>query len=431
MSILLAQHNVPLAFADHLSPLVRDIFDDEVAKKYSCTKTKTTCILNGAVAPEFASELVSYMQSALFTLSVDGSNDTGLEKMNPLTVRIFDINRGKVDTQFFDMCTTAGLQAATADAIFGKMNEALLTRSIFWNNCVGVGVDNTSVNIGCHNSIMTQVHEVNPSVYFMGRPCHIAHNTVSHAADALSKATRFDVEELVVDIFYWFDKSSKRKDNIHDYCCFCNVEYKQVLKHVSIRWLSLERAVERILKVYNVLKSYFLSESQARFKRLHSIFSNPLSEVYLLFYQSILPVFSKFNLFLQREDPCIHLVYDHCQSLLRKLLNKFMEVSALRDQNACDVDHLNNQLSDETIFVGFITRQKMRKLENEGDISQAAKKFIQGVRSFYEAAVQYVTDKFLLHDDDLLHARVANFLTRSTSSFPDVEFFLWRSIALY
>ena len=308
MSILLAQHNVPLAFADHLSPLVRDIFDDEVAKKYSCAKTKTTCILNGAVAPEFASELVSYMQSALFTLSVDGSNDTGLEKMNPLTVRIFDINRGKVDTRFFDMCTTVGLQAATAYAIFSKMNEALLTRSISWNNCVGVGVDNTSVNIGCHNSIMTRVHEVNPSVYFMGCPCHIAHNTASHAADALSKATGFDVEELGVDIFYWFDKSTKRKANLHDYCCFCDVEYKQVLKHVSTRWLSLERAVERILKVYNGLKSYFLSESesQARFKRLHSIFSNPLSEVYLLFYQSILPVFSKFN-FLQREDPCIHL----------------------------------------------------------------------------------------------------------------------------
>ena len=31
MSLLLAQHNVPLALADHLSPLIRDIFDGEVA----------------------------------------------------------------------------------------------------------------------------------------------------------------------------------------------------------------------------------------------------------------------------------------------------------------------------------------------------------------------------------------------------------------
>ena len=58
MSLLLAQHNVPLALADHLSPLIRDIFDGEVAKGYACAKTKTTCILNRAVAPQFREELV-------------------------------------------------------------------------------------------------------------------------------------------------------------------------------------------------------------------------------------------------------------------------------------------------------------------------------------------------------------------------------------
>lgn len=41
MSLLLAQHNVPLALADHLSPLIRDVFDGEVAKGYACAKTKT------------------------------------------------------------------------------------------------------------------------------------------------------------------------------------------------------------------------------------------------------------------------------------------------------------------------------------------------------------------------------------------------------
>ena len=62
MSLLLAQHNVPLALADHLSPLIRDIFDGEVAKGYACAKTKTTCILNRAAAPQFREDLVSLMQ---------------------------------------------------------------------------------------------------------------------------------------------------------------------------------------------------------------------------------------------------------------------------------------------------------------------------------------------------------------------------------
>ena len=118
--ILLAQHNVSLALADHLSLLIRDIFDGEVAKVYACAKTKTSFILNGAIAPEFLSELIGVMQQSPYALSVDGSNDTGLNKMNPLTVRIFDINCGKVDTRFLDMCTTRGVDAATAEAILAK-----------------------------------------------------------------------------------------------------------------------------------------------------------------------------------------------------------------------------------------------------------------------------------------------------------------------
>ena len=64
------------------------------------------------------------------------------------------------------------------------MNAVFNLHNIPWVNCIGVGVDNTRVNIGRHNSIMTRVRGVNPSVYFMGCPCHIAHNVASAAADA-------------------------------------------------------------------------------------------------------------------------------------------------------------------------------------------------------------------------------------------------------
>ena len=95
---ILAQHNVPLSLADHLS-LIRSVLDGEVAKGYACAKTKT-CILNCAVATEFQGELVSIMQKALYSFSVDGSRDTGLQKMNSLTVRTFDEDCKRVETSF-------------------------------------------------------------------------------------------------------------------------------------------------------------------------------------------------------------------------------------------------------------------------------------------------------------------------------------------
>ena len=302
----------PLSLADHLSPLIRNVFDGEVAQGYACAKTKHAFLI--VLLLLNSRELVSIMQKVPYSLSVDGSNDTGLQKMNLLTVRIFHESSNQVETRFLDMCTS-GKDAGKAQAIFDKMNAVLNLHHIPWINCIGVSVDNTSINIGRHNSIMTRVHSINPSSYFMGCPCHIAHNVASAAADSFRNQVGFDVEELV-DI-YWFDKSTKRKGSLEEYCCFCDVQYRKIIKYISTRWLSLETAVDRALKVYAGLRSYFLSEysSEQRFIRLQTLFDTPMTEVYLLFYQSILPVFNHFNQFLQREDPCIHLVHDCCESL--------------------------------------------------------------------------------------------------------------------
>ncbi len=187
MSILLAQHNVPLSIADHLSPIILNIFDGDVTKGYACAHTKTTAILSNAVAPAFKHELVSVMQSSPFSLLIDGSNDSGLDKMNPITVKIFDTSRDKVQSRFLDMCLTNGARAATAEEIFARMDQILSSNAISWANCVGCGVDNTSVNLGKHNYIKTRVQHVNPSIYFMGCPCHIAHNTACIAANAFNR----------------------------------------------------------------------------------------------------------------------------------------------------------------------------------------------------------------------------------------------------
>ena len=170
VSTVLAHHDVPIAITDHLSPLFRDIFpDSEVAKLYSCARTKTTCILNGALAMDLQKSLVEHMKSEPFSLATDGSNDSGLQKMNPLTVRFFDVNRGRVITQLLAMCLTS---ASTAESIYTKISDTMTKFDVRWENCVAFSVDNTSVNLGRRNSIKTRVHQQNPSTYFMGCPSH-------------------------------------------------------------------------------------------------------------------------------------------------------------------------------------------------------------------------------------------------------------------
>lgn len=183
--------------------------------------------------------------------------------MNPLTVRIFDVNRGHIVTQFLDMCTTT---SGTAEAIYSAMDETLsrlFESTNPWIMCTSLGVDNTSVNIGTRNSLKTRILQRNSAVYFNGCPCHILHNAASTAGSAFANTCGFDAEEFAIDLYYWFDKSTKRKNQLQSYNTFCNQEYRSMIKHVSTRWLSLELAIERSLKQYAGLKSYFLSPGLA------------------------------------------------------------------------------------------------------------------------------------------------------------------------
>ena len=267
MATTMVKHNVPLAFADHLSPLLKDIIpDSEMAKGYSSAKTKTTCILNGALRPLYLEELIAEMKLEPFSLSIDGSNDTGREKMNPMTVHVFS-NSG-VEHKFLDMCTTFGQGAGTAEVIFNKMDSVLLKHGIPWANCICLSVDNASVNVGAQNSLRTRLQQKNMRAYVSGCPCHILHNTSSKAASALAEVTGFEIEDLAVDVAYWFDRSTNQKAGLGEFCVFCDTAYKEVVSHVSTRWLSLEQAITRILQLYASLSSYFQSihEQQAQLK---------------------------------------------------------------------------------------------------------------------------------------------------------------------
>ena len=145
---------------------------------------------------------------------------------------------------------------------------------------------------------MTRVKEKNDTCYFMGYPCHLIHNIACHASEVFQKDCSVDIEDLCIDLYYWFDKSTKRKGILAEFCDFCDNEYREIVRHVNVRWLSLEKAVNRILQVYPSLESYFKSEneSQARFGRLLTA----MTEVCLLFYQSVLPTFNNINLLLQQ-----------------------------------------------------------------------------------------------------------------------------------
>jgi len=92
------------------------------------------CVLSAA------DTLIENMKNVPFSLSVDESNDTGLEKLYPLTVKIYDVTQRHVRTQILEMCTTTGRECGTTSTKYNKIDFVIKKNlNIPWENCARFG----------------------------------------------------------------------------------------------------------------------------------------------------------------------------------------------------------------------------------------------------------------------------------------------------
>ena len=186
----------------------------------------------------------------------------------------------------------------------------------------------TSVKLDINNSIMTWFLEMNNSVYVNVCPYHIVHNTTSKCASSFSLETGFLVVSMLVNVYHYFDKSSKRKGTLNEFCKFMEQEYKKTINYISTCWLSLESAVKRCLEQYPLLKFCFLSEDKIgyqRFDKLFWKFSNLMTEVLMYFYQFLLQSFIRFNFYVQQEDPLISKLHAEIHRFFKYITCKFWQ----------------------------------------------------------------------------------------------------------
>ena len=287
--------------------------------------------------------------------------------------------------------------------------------------------------IGRKNSVALKVIGKNEEIFISGCPCHLAHIAASHANDSFSTHLGLNVEDVCVDLFYWFDKNSKRKGKLLEYFKLCDQEYQSVLKHLSVRWLSLERCLDRVVKKLPSLRAYFLSEedfADARFQRLNTWFSNKLLEPALMFQNATIPIFTNFNLLLQRDEPCIHLLKPSIEDFGRCIANRIIKPHAT--QNISTVNE--SDFGDESIFkdkkdlfLGGTTKATLNRLLCYGDISDTDyDKFYDAVFYYYKDSLAYVIKKFPIQNELVCNAVWVDVEKRLDATWHNVQYFLDR-----
>ena len=264
----------------------------------------------------------------------------------------------------------------------------------------------------------------------------MAHLAATAANDSFTEIIDVNLEDVLIDPYYWFDKSSKHKGKLAEYFEFCDQEYQQVLKHVTCRWLSLERCIERALKKFPSLKSYFRSEgfSDARFKRLKDAFSNPLLEPVRLFHNASIQLFTQFNKLLQRSEPTVHVLQTSMLTLAKKIAHRIVKPEVLVSAKPTDVD-LNDEemfIEHQNIYLGGTTKAMLNKLLNEGDITETKyNKFFYAAHCYFKNSLAYILGKFQLREELIQNAVWINIPQRLEAEWQNVEYFYDRFDAIF
>lgn len=391
----ISEHNLAFSLSNHFTHLAPTMFpDSSIAKAFSSARTKTTCIVKGALSSHFMDPVVDLCRHNPFAILCDEGNDNE-DKNFAILVNLWDQNLRKPVTHFLDMpvCNTG-----TGEKLFNLIDESLKSRNIPWSNVVAFESDTTNVMIGRHNSVLSRVKDVQPEVFSQGCVCHLANLCLLAGVQTLP----IDVDDFFVDLYYYFDKSAKRKEEFHE---FTGVKELKIIKHCKTRWLSLEKCVRRVLEQWSALYAYFdrVSEEDrsARVIRLDQHFKSLLTKLVFYFLEFALDSMCKFNGIFQLSLPMLPYLKVEVTRLLKILLGRFLKVDVIKkaEEEKSDFSSINLSLylPDKDLGIGHKTWGYLTEIEDDID-RRTKRQFFTGVLEFYKAVVSTVLKKFSFNE---------------------------------
>ena len=143
------------------------------------------------------------------------------------------------------------------------LDKVLKENNISWNKVLCFSADNAAVMTGSISGTAAFIRKAIPNAYIMGCLCHRLHL----AAEKGAKQLTFSPEDLLIPIYYYLEKSSKRHKEFKQIQIMCSVETHTILKHICTRWLSMERALGRLLEQWVPLQVSFKGEAELGTKK--------------------------------------------------------------------------------------------------------------------------------------------------------------------
>eukprot|EP00745_Piridium_sociabile_P017086 TRINITY_DN2568_c0_g1_i14.p1 TRINITY_DN2568_c0_g1~~TRINITY_DN2568_c0_g1_i14.p1 ORF type:complete len:672 (-),score=163.69 TRINITY_DN2568_c0_g1_i14:435-2351(-) len=431
MCDIIAESNLPLAVADKLMKALKLMFpDSKIAQNMKCGRSKATAMIR-EMSCMHSMELSQRMKKQPFTIATDGSNDVD-KKSFPIVVRIQDSN-GAVNSEL--LAVRVCDDAATGQNIFNLVDDELQVRSIPWNNCISFGCDNAAVMTGRHKGVISFIRKEKQEVHMSGCCLHLVHIAAKNGASCLPP-----VDDMLVDIFQYFKKSVNRQHELKDLQTLYDMQQRKVLKHVSTRWLSIARCVDRLLANWEALRHFFIKEQEkkpggststytsCKVDSIALFLKSPTNRLFCQFLSYTLKAFDKVLKGLQADEPMIHALRPYLVELINDLFSRFMLPSAVVGKSVEEVQYAvrANQKADRDLLIGSAASGMIEEADKSHLRSSRIQDFYSAVRKYFQTVCEYLLKKLPLDDPVLLYARVIDPAQQLEAKMSDLKFFLNR-----
>jgi hypothetical protein len=153
-------------------------------------------------------------------------------------------------------------------------------------------------------------------------------------------------------------------------------------------------------------------------------YEDPLMEVHISFFTAALPLFTMFNLFLQRSDPLAHKIYPVIHELEKKIAQRILKTDTLNNLNEETLDDESNYVELKEIHIGLTTKSTLNRLCNEGEITNSQyQKTLRACQAFYRESLRYVLTK--MHNNLFWkHCQWIDYFNRRNASWDSVQYFV-------
>lgn len=367
LAMCVCMHSAIMA-TDHLGELCHNIFEEsEAAVQLKIHRTKCSGIITCVLHPHFQLDLLHSIKTDFnkFSLFLDESTDLTVKKLLGIGINYFDNVRGKIVSTFL---TLVELPACDAESIANAVKNTLTLYKLPLHNLIGIATDNASVMVGINNGLYQKLKLDVPHLVLIKCMCHSLQLAISHASiETLPR----NIEFMISETYTWFSKSSVRQEHFRNIYKAINdgCEPKKIVKSCKTRWLSIEKAVFRIINQYLELKTHFetvrVSENCYTAELLYDLYKNEFNLAYLLFLHPVLKEVQLVNKAFEAQNA-------NPLKLLNDLILLIYSIAKRITLPSYKLDPVRHDISnylDKNLHLGYQCENKLGQLRSNKIIS--------------------------------------------------------------